>query len=156
MLEHRNDSDLAVVAVSLRERARAVVAVAVAERTEVMGAVPGALELLVHEPDEDRDLGARFGLSPVAEAILTLALAPDLAIDLGAAFVCLAGDPHERRPSLTLALALLREPPDVDLRVLDELAGFGLLRAVPRGTEPVSGAPLVPFAGLVAHLLGTP
>jgi hypothetical protein len=144
------------VAISLRERVRAVMVVAVAEQADVVSAVPGALELLVHEPDDDRDLGAIFGLSPIAEAVLALALAPDLAPDLGAAFALLAHDPQERRPSLSLALSLLREPPGVDLRVLDELALRGLLRAHPRGTEPLCGAPLVPTAGLVAHLLGAP
>jgi ATPase family associated with various cellular activities (AAA)/Winged helix domain, variant len=156
LLERGHDSAITSVAISLRERARAVIVVAVAEQTDIVSAVPGALQLLVHEPDDDRDLGAIFGLSPIAEAVLALALAPDLAPDLGAAFAFLTRDPQERRPSLSLALSLLREPPEVNLGVLDELAVRGLLCAHPRGTEPLSSAPLVPTAGLVAHLLGAP
>lgn len=146
----------ATACVSLRERARAVLAVAVATYGDTVEPVTGALDLLVAGTDDGCDLGQRFDLRPTAEAVLTLALAPDLAPELGAAFAYLAGDATQRRPSLGLALSLLGERPDIDLTIVDDLMSRGLLRVSSGNDQPVAAAPMVPVHGLVAHLLGAP
>lgn len=137
------------------------------ERADVIGATPSTI---LHVPEAAErlaegdllELGQRFGLDSVDQALVVLAVAPELEVRYQRIYGYLHDDATRRRPTIDLALRLLCG--DLESRLSHALRldldgpvrRFGLVEVIPSDSLQAAGLALevAPDPGFVRWLLG--